>query len=212
MGNSNSTDNNNNSNCPVVMIPTRFSQCMRNGVVDNQLYYLYRRRKRQKQQTEEQDDFIGDSILQEAQDNVVDAIAATRPPRTCFRRNLNLCRATDGTLVELGPRTSSWYCTYIQYPAVDDIKFQTRFRRRFRCSYKSFNNLLDLVKEDDLFSRWQRFDAAGRMSSPIELLLLGTLRYIGRGWTFNDLEENTSISEETHRQFFIALLIGDLPH
>jgi len=30
--------------------------------------------------------------------------------------------------------------------------------------------------------------------------------YLGRGWTFDDIEENTGISQETHRQFFHALL------
>ena len=45
-------------------------------------------------------------------------------------------------------------------------------------------------------------DADGRPSSPLALMLLGTLPYLGRGWTFDDLEEATLIDEETHRQFF----------
>jgi hypothetical protein len=32
--------------------------------------------------------------------------------------------------------------------------------------------------------------------------VLGSLRYLGRGWTFDDLEEATGISEEVHRVFF----------
>jgi hypothetical protein len=31
---------------------------------------------------------------------------------------------------------------------------------------------------------------------------MGTLRYLGRGWTFDDLEESTGISREVHRNFF----------
>ena len=38
--------------------------------------------------------------------------------------------------------------------------------------------------------------------SPIELLVLGALRYLGRGWTFYDLEESTAVSLEVHRCFF----------
>ena len=34
------------------------------------------------------------------------------------------------------------------------------------------------------------------------LLLLGSLRYLGRGWTFDDLEETTGISQSLHRDFF----------
>jgi hypothetical protein len=40
--------------------------------------------------------------------------------------------------------------------------------------------------------------------SPIELLLLGTLRYLGRGWTFDDIEEATKVSRDVHRCFFHA--------
>ncbi len=36
----------------------------------------------------------------------------------------------------------------------------------------------------------------------MELLLLGSLRYLGRGWTFDDLEEATAISFEVHHNFF----------
>ena len=32
--------------------------------------------------------------------------------------------------------------------------------------------------------------------------MLGSLRYLGRGWTFDDIEENTAISNEVHRTFF----------
>jgi len=40
----------------------------------------------------------------------------------------------------------------------------------------------------------------------MELLLLGTLRYLGRGWTFDDLEESTAISGEVHCVFFHAFI------
>jgi hypothetical protein len=59
-----------------------------------------------------------------------------------------------------------------------------------------------MVKESDLFKRWLSFDAVGKESSPIELMVLGALRYLGRGWTFNDLEESTAIHEETPQIFF----------
>ena len=38
--------------------------------------------------------------------------------------------------------------------------------------------------------------------SPLELLILGVLRYLGRGFTSNDCEEGTAISQEVHRVFF----------
>ena len=33
-------------------------------------------------------------------------------------------------------------------------------------------------------------------------MLLGALRYLGRGWKFDDLEKATGINDETHQQFF----------
>jgi hypothetical protein len=63
-----------------------------------------------------------------------------------------------------------------------------------------------MAKESELFQRWLGFDAVGKAASPIELMVLGALRYLGRGWTFDDLEESTAITEETHREFFHVLI------
>ena len=90
----------------------------------------------------------------------------------------------------------------IQSPNIGNDKFILKFRRRFRCQYSSFKMLLNILEFEPTFLRWMTTDAAGRESSPLCLLLLGVLRYIGRGWTFDNLEEITSINEETHRQFF----------
>mmetsp|Transcript_22844 Transcript_22844/g.49849 ORF Transcript_22844/g.49849 Transcript_22844/m.49849 type:complete len:89 (+) Transcript_22844:2536-2802(+) len=37
-------------------------------------------------------------------------------------------------------------------------------------------------------------ECVGKESTPLELLMLGSLRYIGHGWTFDDLEESTDNS------------------
>ncbi len=42
----------------------------------------------------------------------------------------------------------------------------------------------------------------GRMASPIELLLLGSLQYLGWGLTFDDLEESTLTGQDVHWSFF----------
>ena len=55
-----------------------------------------------------------------------------------------------------------------------------------------------------LFSKWKdgNKNCAGKLASPLPLLLLATLRYLGRGWYCDDCEEHTCISEETRRVFF----------
>ena len=91
---------------------------------------------------------------------------------------------------------------YIAEPDVSSEKFHKKFRRPFRMRYNMFRYLMLMVKNEELFARWMSCDAVGCPSSPLSLLLLGALRYLGRGCTFDDLEEATGIHEETHRQFF----------
>ena len=71
-------------------------------------------------------------------------------------------------------------------------------------SYKSFLRHMHEVKQCTLFKSWSAGsrDAAGNASTPLEILVLGALRYLGRAVTFDELEEHTGESEETHRRFF----------
>ena len=115
--------------------------------------------------------------------------------------------ADDGEIVHLQPRQTFWYLVYVKSAQQNlekaPAKFAKKFRRRFRMPFEEYhNNLLPKVQADAMFSRWKSRDATGQQASPIELLLLGALRYLGRGLTFDDLEEYTAINEETHRQFF----------
>ena len=45
-----------------------------------------------------------------------------------------------------------------------------------------------------------------RPTTPLALLILCALRYLGRGWTLDDLEEATAISRETIRKFIHIFL------
>ncbi|CAB9496564.1 Plant transposon protein [Seminavis robusta] len=108
----------------------------------------------------------------------------------------------QGRKVTLQPKQTVWYYMYVASPTIDCTKWHKKFRRRFRMPYSEFLSLFDrLETHTDYFGRWQSKDAVGKESSPLELLLLGALRYLGRGLTFDDLEEYTAINEETHRQF-----------
>lgn len=59
------------------------------------------------------------------------------------------------------------------------------------------------------FARWKqgKCDAVHQESTPLSLLILCALRYLGRGWTFDDLSENTCISEEVIRIFFHQFIL-----
>ena len=105
------------------------------------------------------------------------------------------------------PKSSPWYMTYVLSPESMSEREFKKFRLRFRLPYCQYQQLLQRISNPQdpwstHFQRWQNRNAAGREPSPLSLLLLGTLRYIGRGFTFDDLEESTSISADVHRVFF----------
>jgi hypothetical protein len=104
----------------------------------------------------------------------------------------------NGTKVTMCPRQTCWYLMYIKNPALDSNKFKKKFRRRFRMSHDQFERLMGRVRVDETFKRWHPSARNAYRTSPIELLVLGALRYLGRGLTFDDLEEYTAINEETH--------------
>ncbi len=119
----------------------------------------------------------------------------------------------DDMTVALPPNQSSWYQLYVTNKCLlTNDKSRFEFRRRFRLPFESYLELVERCKEHgkyegDCFYRWCGVDKTNRKkSSPIELLVLGALRYLGRGWTFDDICESTCISTETHRCFLNAFL------
>jgi hypothetical protein len=67
--------------------------------------------------------------------------------------------------------------------------------------FREYKKFLALAVEENWFRGVGKPDAAGKLGAPLELLILGTFRYLGRGWTFDDLQEATLISQERHRKF-----------
>ena len=65
------------------------------------------------------------------------------------------------------------------------------------------------IEDAHYFGRWKpgKCDAIGTACAPIKLLVLCALRYLGRGWTFDDLSESTCISEEVIRVFFHEFIL-----
>ena len=96
-----------------------------------------------------------------------------------------------------------WHKSYIKSPYLTNKKFHKKLRCLFCIRYDSFRTLLHEVSTSTLFCRWKSSRIIERPKlKPIRLLLLGALRYLGRGWTFDDLEQTTRISEKVHRHFF----------
>jgi hypothetical protein len=65
-----------------------------------------------------------------------------------------------------------------------------KFCNRFCFPYSSYLNFLNQVKSNKRFDRWCCSKSNGKKLSPVKLLLVGALRYLGQGWTFDNNEEH----------------------
>ena len=112
---------------------------------------------------------------------------------------------SDGSVRSISPRQTVWYSVYILKPDLEDPKFHKIFCRRFRLPYAQFLGLGERLEAHEIFARWHVRNVnpfTQEPPTPIPLLLLTSLRYLGRGLTFDDLAESTAIHEETVRVFF----------
>lgn len=123
-----------------------------------------------------------------------------------FRCRMPIMILDDGSRVGRPPTKSVWYENFIATTPTHQSVLKD-FRKAFRLPHSSFLDLCDIVREEPIFGQWRdRRDAAGRECSPIGLLILGTMRYLGRGVTFHDLKDCTCISPEVHRVFFHSFI------
>ena len=73
-------------------------------------------------------------------------------------------------------------------------------------TYNSFLDLALQCEESGYFERWSQTELIHKYDKtkpiPLKLLLLAVFCYLGRCWTFDDLQEDTAINAETMRIFF----------
>ena len=106
------------------------------------------------------------------------------------------------------PKMSNWWTDYVldERETYRDHGDGRLFAYRFSFSFESVKELIAKVKESDHNFWKNKYDAAGRESSLIEILVLGSLRILTRNVTLDDLYEQTFISAEVHRCFFIKFM------
>ena len=185
--------------------PVTFSQCFVNNEFDVARYFIYRRRK------EESDDAmnmltqihldIQVKKKRKLEDLNVETSKRTRLTYRTVKKYKILIQNDDGTLRELQPIDTMWYHLYLKEPPRNK-RVALLFRRRFRLPYQNFLMLLHDISNHPSFQVYMNRDCVGEGLTDISMLLLGALRYLGRSWTFDDVEEATAISRETNRLFF----------
>jgi hypothetical protein len=98
------------------------------------------------------------------------------------------------------PKHTMWYCSYVEHPRLDSAEWLKTFRRRFGVHYSKYLDAVEEVMLDGKFQEWMKQEMAD--VAPIEVLVLGALRVLGRtGWGCDELSESTLISKAHHRAF-----------
>jgi Plant transposon protein len=114
------------------------------------------------------------------------------------------------TYLKKNPKMSNWWTDYVLDErgtfSNPDHPNARLFTYRFSFAFEAVKELIAKVKESGEHFWKQKRDAAGRESSPIELLVLGSLRILTRNVTLDDLHEQTFISAEVHRCFFTKFM------
>ena len=151
------------------------------GNVDFQKYIEYRRKRNRDEEDDEDDE---------------EEIEAVKIRKAYRARNYIGYDPNDAL-------SSDWYKRYVtEAHSIQNKKHQLKFRRRFRLPHHKFVELVEIARTQEWFPTYERRNALGQPGIPLELFILGALRYLGRGWTFDDVSEATGVSEESHRSFF----------
>ena len=87
----------------------------------------------------------------------------------------------NGTTRVLKPTDTFWYNQYVCQGSSLTDKEVWKFQNRFRMSFDQFDSLLTEINNSPTFARWKigSTDSTGRPSTPLSLLLLGALWYLG---------------------------------
>jgi hypothetical protein len=99
------------------------------------------------------------------------------------------------TYLKKNPKMSNWWTDYVLDErgtfSNPDHPNARLFTYRFSFAFEAVKELIAKVKESGEHFWKQKRDASGRESSPIELLVLGSLRILTRNVTLDDLHEQT---------------------
>ena len=111
-------------------------------------------------------------------------------------------------------KNTSWYQNYVvsDKPLTPNTGWWRKFRFRFRMPMANFRELVSLAREERWFPNREKRTVLDKEGICLDLLMLGALRVLGRGWTFDDLEEATGVSQETHRVFFHEFVAAGRAH
>ena len=78
---------------------------------------------------------------------------------------------------------------------------KNHFRRSFRLPYPVFLDIVKLAREEKWYHD-QITNVCGQPMPPLELMILGVLRVLGGGYSFNNIRKGNGACEASNRNFF----------
>jgi hypothetical protein len=187
-------------NITLVAAPTSLLQCFdEDGEISLEKFFAYRRK--QDEELQQENDRLQMRDFERGDDVPLHAQRQIRVRR--FKRHPSAILLPSGETFQVNPRSSVWYTMYVGSPAIDDRNFHKMFGLRFRVPYNFFISLSQEMKINAAFERWSgQPNCTGTPSTPIELLILASLRILGRDWKLDDFQETIGVSHMTIRLFF----------
>jgi hypothetical protein len=109
-------------------------------------------------------------------------------------------------LLGRNPLDSVWWKDYVLdeqclYQSSSGYR-STVFRNKFRMRRDTFLWFVALAKDQNWFPNVGKRDALGVPGAPLELLIMGSLAYLGNTISFTNLPDVTNVSSQRHRVFF----------
>ena len=182
----------------VTLPPLTLQDCLLNGRINITKYYWYRRQCEFRQKSLRRVDYLRKKKRKHECNNTSRKVRQ-KQVRSVKKHKL-IVRDSNGELREIRCEDTLWYILYVAHP-LTSTRMENLFRLRFRMPYDSFLRLSHDVSKHNIFQRWSRTDAVGDKPSNIKLLLLGALRYIGRGWTLDDIYKANGVSVDVNHVF-----------
>ena len=98
-------------------------------------------------------------------------------------------------------RSSAWWFMLRNGACRDPESRQYKvFRRRFAVTFERFKEIVEKTRSWGIFS--EKKDRYGRPCVPLELKILGALRYLSKGSSFDAIAELSGMAEQTAHSFF----------
>ena len=100
---------------------------------------------------------------------------------------------------------ASWYTDYVERGSPPySAKLLKTFKRRFKMPFTAFKDIVTEAKEKEWFPDYEENYAFGQKNVTLEMLILTSIRFLGRGCAVDEISGLSGISEKAIRKFYKA--------